>query len=105
MSLWNLKLLTETVQIAAVASRDEHAQPTYGSNASFSARVTLRPDKVFTVDEQEVTSTHMVFIQSTWGGDITDRLTLPDGSTQKILSAKRCYDQRNVVHHWEVKTK
>lgn len=99
-----LDLMPATVTYEAVASRDEYGKPaTYSAAVSYRARVSYTTRRVINrANGQDAVSSTTVWLN----GNIPsmqpdDRITLPDGSTPKILSWDIPMDETD-NHHQKV---
>jgi hypothetical protein len=94
-------MMIDTVTHEEFANRDAYGVKSYGSAASYSARVVYKNKLVRNADGNEVLATGMVWFLGTPNVDTEDRITLPDGSTPKILSVDR-FPDGDGLHHTKV---
>lgn len=71
--------MRQAVSIAPFSAADAYGQPSYGSAASYRARVVGRVRFVRDAQGQEVVSTHTVYLASNPGVTVKDQLTLSTG--------------------------
>jgi hypothetical protein len=92
-----LELLTQTMTVEHVTGRDGYGKPSYGTPATYRARVVGKVKMVRTADGSERVSNATVYVAAT---DVlaTDRVTLPDGSRPLILSVGSFPDERGAHH-------
>jgi hypothetical protein len=92
-----LELLTQTVTVETVTSRDGYGKPVYGTARTYRARVVGKTRLVRDANGVERVSSETVYADST---DLmpTDRITLPDGSQPLILSVGSYPDERGAHH-------
>jgi hypothetical protein len=92
-----LELLTQTITIESVASRDGYGKPAYGPARTYRARVVGKIRMVRDANGEERVSSATVHVDAT---DIvpTDRITLPDGSQPLVLSVGSYPDERGAHH-------
>jgi hypothetical protein len=98
-----LDLMPDTVTYRAVTSRDNYGLPSYGSASSYRARVVYKTLRTTSMSSgQEVLAAGEVWLAGTPSPpDIDDKITLPDGSTPKILNFERFTDEAG-VHHTKI---
>lgn len=94
-------LFASTITHSAFASRDEYGMVTYGSPATYNARIINKPKTVSGKDEQEIVSNTQVWIEGNPNIDTDDQIELPDGSTPRILTVERISDESG-WHHTKV---
>lgn len=94
-------MFPQTVEHAELVSRDDYGAPSYGTPASYSARVVYQPTRTTNSDGQEVYGKGTVWLLGTPDVDPEDRLVLPDGRTPEILSVTRPSDESG-IHHTKV---
>lgn len=99
-----LPLLTQTLSIQSVASRDGYGKRTYGTAVTYPCRVTEKIERVVRSDGREEWAKSKVWVapNQTTGGlpDTSAELlvTLPDGTQPPLIATQKMYDQ-NGVHH------
>lgn len=92
---------TETITHAEFGGRGGYGERSFGSPASYDARIVKINKLVKTSDGSEKMSTSQVWIQGTPVVTPEDQITLPDGSTPIILSVEKFPDD-NGDHHVKV---
>lgn len=96
-----LDMMSDTVIVAPLSSRDDYGKPTYGTGVSYTARVTFKDRWVRRSDGTEVLSKGVVWIGATPTVKVDDQLTLSDGSSPPILQADTISDEDG-PHHVKV---
>jgi len=94
-------LMPDTVGVYELVSRDEYGDPTYGTRASYDARIVRKPTRVIDSAGDEVMAKGMVWIATTATIDPEDAIELPDGTRPPILSVSRFPDESG-DHHIKV---
>jgi len=86
-------LAPHTITLEPLSTIGLYAEPTYGTSASYSALVIYEKKLVAGPDNREVTSNTTVYIPSSSASAAeSDRLTLPDGATPRIIRVDRWAD-------------
>lgn len=82
-----LDLMQDTITMQLVTVRDGFGKPTYGAATSYRARVVYKSMRTTNrFSGQDAVAAGAVWIAGViLPGDIDDKVTLPDGSTPKIL--------------------
>jgi hypothetical protein len=78
-------LLNQTVTVSTRASHDNYGQPSYGSGTSWSAYGSHKSGFVRDANGETVSVSSVWYVASTRVIDISDRITLPDGTTPPIV--------------------
>jgi hypothetical protein len=95
-------MMSDTVTLAAVSSRDAYGKPSYGTARSYSARVVYKQTRIVNrTNGQDAIATGVVWVGGTPTIGIDDRMTLPDGTTPVILNWERPTDEDG-AHHTKV---
>lgn len=95
-------MMPHQITLAAVSSRDQYGKPTYGTAATYSARVNYKQTRIVNrTNGQDAIATGIVWISGTPTITIDDRITLPDGSTPVILNWETLADEDG-AHHTKV---
>ena len=96
-----LDLAPHTVTIAALSTVDLYGVPTHGSGTTYSALVVDQTKRVIGTDGQERIATQVAYVLSSSAEvNEADKITMPDGSTPKIVKVDTYSDdqgQHNVV--------
>ncbi len=95
-----LNLMPDTISYQRVTGRDNYAQPTYGAAQSYPARVIYKTIRTTSIQSgQDVIAAGVVWLGAVLQPtDIDDKITLPDGTTPKILNFERFTDESGVHH-------
>lgn len=96
-----LDLMPDTVTVEPFAGRDGYGAPSYGAPVQYRARVVYRPNLVHAPDGKEVVARGTVWLATSDAVSTEDRLTLPDGSTPRVVAVER-YTDASGVHHVKV---
>lgn len=96
-----LTMMPSTVQIAAVSSRNDYGEPTYGSNTAYRARIVDKPSFVRVSDTESIEVRTVVWLNSTAVILPTARITFPDGTTPQIVAVER-YPDEDGSHHTKI---
>lgn len=91
-------LMPSTVQVAKRSSQSLYGVPTFGTDVAVLCRVEHSPRMVRTVDNREVVSSVRVYTAGPIDVDLTDRLTLPDGSQPQIIRVDNANDETGPHH-------
>lgn len=99
-------LLTQTLTIAPVTSRDKYGAPTYGSAVSYSCRVVEKLQRVVDSEGREGLATTVAWCRPHTSTGIPDlgpeaKVTLPDGTTPALL-AFEVYPDEDGDHHFKL---
>ena len=90
--------LTSNITVETLLSKDAFGKPTFGNAITVSARVANKPMMVRSLDGLETVSRVTAWVESPLLPiGPTDRITLPDGTTPKILSVQRVPDETGQV--------
>lgn len=98
-----LELMPDTVSIQDVSSRDKYGKRSYGTAASYRARVREKLERIMNLEGREDWAKTKVWIAPNADGTLptltTDsKVTLPDGSTPPILAIERIPDEDGYHH-------
>ncbi|MFW6079000.1 MAG: hypothetical protein ACODAE_05225 [Gemmatimonadota bacterium] len=95
-----LDLAPHSVTVNAFSTRDADGAATYSTAGStYSALVDETPRRIRTAAGEEVVSAATVYLLSTSADiGVQDKLTLPDGSTPKILRTAEHADEDGTHH-------
>jgi hypothetical protein len=97
-----LDMMPHTVTHSTYASLDAYGKQSYSTaNTSYSALIQYEQKKITGLDGNEVISTVHAILACTGSIDPSDRLTLPDGTSPKILTVGQVSDSGG-QHHVEV---
>lgn len=99
-------LMTQTITIAAVSSRDLYGKRTFATAVSYTARVVEQQVRVVDFEGRENVGTHTVWAHGHATSGVPNvgpdsRLTLPDGSTPAILNFS-VYPDEDGDHHFKI---
>lgn len=90
-------LMLDTVTIAPFSAYDAYGKPTHGAPVSRSARVVRGHKRVVAQSGDEVLSYARAFVKTDGLAISTlDKVTLPDGTTPKILTVEEWPDDEGV---------
>lgn len=98
-----LELMTQTCTVEPFSSNNEYGEPSFGTAVSYSCRTVHKTNLIRTIENKEITSIAQTWIYGSPGISPKDRITLPDGTTPKILRVDRFPDE-NGNHHDKVWT-
>jgi hypothetical protein len=94
-----LDLMPHTVTYAAKSGEDAYGKPTHGTGTDYTARVTYTHKRVATPDGMEVVASVQVWLNGTLSSiSVDDKITLPDGTTPKIVSWDTATDEDGSHH-------
>jgi hypothetical protein len=97
-----LAVMTQTLTVNRLSgvSTDGYGRPAYSTaRSSYACRVTGKQHLVRNLEgEQEVADT-IAWVRSTSTFGPSDRITLPDGSTPKLLALEAYRDETGALHH------
>jgi hypothetical protein len=86
-------LTPHTITLEPLSTVGLYGEPTYGTAASYPALVIYEKKLIAGPDNREVTSNTTVYIPSSSASAAeSDRLTLPDGATPRIIKVDRWAD-------------
>lgn len=92
----------QTVTIAPLSSRDGYGKPTYGTAASYKAKIEMATEIIRMDNGEDVKSTRKIFLDSTDTSiTVHDKLTLPSAFppvNPKIFAVRAVLD-REGLHH------
>ena len=94
-----LALMPSTVTISTRSSHNNYGEPSFGGGTTYRARIVNKAGFVRAADGETVEVTTVCWVASTGTIDISDRITLPDGTTPQILMVERFPDQDGTHHH------
>lgn len=93
-----LDLMPTTATFANPSGFDVYGKPTAGTAVSFKCHISRNQKQVFTADGVAVLQGGTVQMDGVYDVEEEAILTLPDGSTPKILAVKTFFDE-NGAHH------
>ena len=98
------RLLNAEVTHEPCTGRDTYSKRQFGSSATYKARVEPTRKLVSDPQGQQVVASSVAFIEGPGPEriDPQDRITLPDGSAPRILTAMAVPDRDQTIHHHEV---
>ena len=92
-------LLRSTITVEPRTGQDGYGMPTYGTAVTVAARIVYRPKMVRSTEGKEVVSGVTAWVTSQLVTvAATDRITLPDATTPRILSVERVPDEAGTVY-------
>lgn len=92
-------LMVETITLAPASSRDGYGKRSFGSAVTISnCRVEGGAHKVTDENGQEIVASGLVYVPGSPVATPESFLTLPDGSTPRILVVDRLGDERGSHH-------
>lgn len=94
-----LALMPSTVSISTRSGHSNYGEPSFGTATSYRARVVNKAGFVRTPSGESVEVTSVCWVASTGTIDISDRITLPDGTTPQIVMVERYPDGDGTHHH------
>lgn len=94
-----LALMPSTVTISTRSGHSNYGEPSFGSGTSYRARVVNKSGFVRNAQGENVEVTSICWVASTGSIDISDRITLPDGTTPQIVMVERFPDGDGTHHH------
>jgi hypothetical protein len=94
------EMMTETVTVAAVASKDAYGKRTLGASTTITGRLVFEVTERLDTQGRQVVETGRVICYGAYPNVTTDDvLTLPDGSQPSIVSVDTVKDVGGVDHH------
>ncbi len=99
-----LSMMDSTIRVSTRTTHDNYGAPAFAaSTASYRARIVHKPGYVRAADGEEVSYAHVMWVASTGSVSITvsDRITLPDGTTPPVIAVER-YPDESGPHHVKV---
>lgn len=96
-----LDLMPTTATFANPTGYDLYGKPTAGTAVSFKCHISQNVKQVFTPDGVAILQGGTIQMDDVYDIQEEAILTLPDGSTPKILSIKTYYDESG-AHHTSV---
>ena len=96
-----LGLMPSTIKISTRVSHNNYAEGTWStSTSSYRCRIVERPGYIRGPDNEEIAYSHVIWARSTSTGTITvsDRVTLPDGTTPPVVGVERIPDENGPNH-------
>lgn len=97
------ELMNDTVSVTPFSSLDGFGKPSYGTSVDYAnSRVKFKVRQVFDFEGQEVTAGGDVVLGSNAVIGATDKLTLPDNTTPKILNVESIPDESGSAHHTRI---
>lgn len=97
MTDW-LDMMPTTATFANPSTFDVYGKPSVGTTVSFKCHISQNQKQTFTPEGVVVLQGGSLQMDAVYAVDQKAKLTLPDGSTPKILSVKTFYDE-NGPHH------
>lgn len=92
-------LMVETISISPASSRDAYGKRAFGTSVDVeNCRVQGGAHKVTDQNGEEVVASGRVYVAGAPAATPESRLTLPDGSTPRILVVHRSTDERGAHH-------
>ena len=95
------EMLTSTVTVYPLSSRDSYSKPTYGVGVPYSARISERHVKVRDANGEEVVADGKIIIDGNSTISPDSKIILPDSSEPVIIAVNRAYDE-NGPHHTRI---
>jgi len=95
------EMLTSTVTVYPLISRDSYSKPTYGTGVAYSARISERHVKVRDPNGEEVVADGKILIDGNPTIPADSKIILPDLSEPVIMAVNRAYDE-NGPHHTRI---
>ena len=92
------ELMTDTVTIAPVSTRDAYGKHGWATAVSYVGRIQSGDHKVLDPKGVERVSVGRVYIPDAPDVSIHDKLTLPDGTSPPILAIDETHDERGTHH-------
>jgi len=93
-----LELLTQTVTVKPKTGRGGYGKKTVGTAVTYPARVTKKQRLVRSADGTEQMSRGFVRLDGNAVVNPQDEITLPDGTTPKILAVEEHRDDAGAIH-------
>jgi hypothetical protein len=97
-----LNIMTQTLTVNRLTgvSTDGYGRPAYSTTAlSRYCRVTERQTLVRSFEGEQEVATTVVWCRSTSTFSPSDKITLPDGTTPKLLAVEEYRDEDGIIHH------
>ena len=97
-----LTVLTQTLTVNRLSgvSTDGYGRPAYTTSAlSRYCRVTEKQHLVRNMEGEQEVATTIAWVRSTSTFSPSDRITLPDGTTPKLLAIDEYRDEAGNMHH------
>lgn len=93
-------LMPATITVSTRTTHSLHGTPSYStSSASYRARIIHKPGFVRTGDRETKEFRTILWVASTGTLDVSDRITLPDGSRPPVVAVERYPDDDGTHHH------
>ena len=87
-------MMNDTVTVTPFSSYDGYGKPTYGTSVSYpNSRVRLKVQQIIDFEGNDVIAGGDVRLGSSTIIGVTDKMTLPDGTTPKILNSMSVPDE------------
>lgn len=96
-------LLQQECQVSRFIESDAYGQAVYGDAAHIACRTASRTRMIRDASGKEVVSTSTTWIEPN-GVTVRDKITLPDGSSPKILQVQNFPDETGQIHHQKIHT-
>jgi len=95
-----LEMMNSTITVSTRTGADNYGAPTFGTGASYRARIVEKPGFVRGPGEETIAYTHTIWARSTGSTGITasDRVALPGGAIYPVLSVERIPDEDGPHH-------
>jgi len=97
-----LTVMTSTLKINRLSgvSTDGYGRPAYaGSTLTRRCRVTEKQHLVRSFEGEQEVATTVAWVRSTSTFSPSDKITLPDGTTPRLLAVEEYRDQAGAMHH------
>lgn len=101
MSLVKIRFLSQTIQVSS-QTRDSDGAYTSGANVAHKGRFVHKAEEIKKPDGEVVNSKGVVYIDSTWTPDLSDKFTMPDSTTPRLIMFEEVYNQRTEADHYKV---
>lgn len=94
--------LKQTVSITAVSTMGDGGIPSYGTPASVACRIDRKAEMVRSAEGQETKGSARIIVGPSQTVNVTDRVTMPDGSYREVISVAPLYDLKGTLIAKEV---
>ena len=97
-----LTVMTQTLTVNRLSgvSTDGYGRPAYSTAAlSRYCRVTEKQHLVRSFEGEQEVATTVAWVRSTSTFSPSDKITLPDGTTPRLLAVEEYRDQAGAMHH------
>ena len=96
------EMMPHTITLAAQSGIDKYGKPSWGSGSSYRCRLIFDQKMMRDAEGREVVRQGKALLYGyDLSADVKYRLTLPDGTTPKVITVKQLKDQ-NGDHHTEI---